>query len=72
VARDVAEGREALNFSEWGRGNGDEAEDALEDVAEVIPEGEMPPANYLLLHPEARLTEEEERQLVEGLRESLQ
>jgi Haem-binding domain len=35
--RDVDEGRDALNFSEWDR-----PQDA-EDVSEVIREGEMPP-----------------------------
>jgi hypothetical protein len=73
VARDVSEGREELNFSEWGRPGEDneEDEDSTEDVVEVILEGEMPPASYLLLHPEARLTGEEQRALMEGLRQSL-
>jgi hypothetical protein len=71
VARDVSEGREALNYSEWGRGDDDDEEDALEAVAEVILEGEMPPGNYLLLHPEARLTRQEQHLLMEGLKQSL-
>jgi hypothetical protein len=81
VARDVAEGRETLNFSAWGTaGSGDEGDEgdegeergeALEELAEVIREGEMPPASYLLLHPEARLTPDEQQQLLEGLQQSL-
>ena len=51
VARDVGEGRAALNFSEWGRAQGE----GTEEIAEVILEGEMPPAIYLLLHPSAAL-----------------
>lgn len=31
----------------------------------------MPPANYLPLHPEARLSAAEQAQLIEGLRKSL-
>jgi hypothetical protein len=61
----VDEGRQVLNFSEWsnGRREGEEGE----EMAEVIYEGEMPPANYLLLHPEARLTDAEKQLLAGGL-----
>jgi mono/diheme cytochrome c family protein len=48
----VNEGREHLNVSEWGTTmQGEHAE----HVAEVVQKGEMPPASYLLLHPDARL-----------------
>ncbi|HXV97521.1 MAG TPA: heme-binding domain-containing protein [Anaerolineae bacterium] len=30
-------------------------------------EGEMPPAQFLLTHPEARLTDAEKQQLIRGL-----
>lgn len=46
----VDEGREALNFSEWGTGDQE-----ADDIVEVVREGEMPPWDYLLMHPEARL-----------------
>jgi hypothetical protein len=76
VARDVAEGRETLNFSAWGAAHQDredeEAGEALEELVEVVREGEMPPASYLLLHPEARLTPDEQQQLLDGLQQSLQ
>lgn len=63
VYRDVEEGREHLNVSEWGRphNEGDEA-------AEMLLEDEMPPWFYLPAHPEARLSEAEKGWLVEGLR----
>jgi hypothetical protein len=32
----------------------------------------MPPATYLLLHPEARLSEQEKQLLLEGLIESME
>jgi hypothetical protein len=47
----VDEGRAALNFSEWGSG-----EQESDDIVEVVAEGEMPPWDYLILHPEARLS----------------
>lgn len=65
VQYDVEEGRKQLNFSEWGHGRG-EGEEA-EEMAEVILEGEMPPANYLITHPEARLSEAEKVMLAQGL-----
>jgi hypothetical protein len=60
VRRDVEEGRDALNLSELDQGGGHE----LDDAAEAIAEGEMPPRQYLLLHPDARLSDAEEQQLM--------
>ena len=62
VANDVTEGRDRLNFSEWDRPNEDFGE-----ISKVVTGGEMPLAQYLLLHPEARLTEVEKQQLLDGL-----
>lgn len=66
VQRDVDEGRQTLNFSTWGRG-----EQEAEEIGEVIREGEMPPMQYVLLHPGARLTNAEKDQLINGLARSL-
>lgn len=64
VARDTVEGREALNFSEWGvareQADGD-------DAAEEVREGGMPLPIYPPLHPEARLSDEERDVLARGL-----
>jgi mono/diheme cytochrome c family protein len=57
LAHDVSEAREHLNFSTWGRYDAKEREEKLEEIAEVLEEGEMPPWFYLPLHPEARLSE---------------
>jgi mono/diheme cytochrome c family protein len=65
VMHDVEEGRRSLNFSEWGSGN--ERGEEGEELAETVLEGEMPPATYLPLHSEARLTAQEKRQLSAGL-----
>jgi hypothetical protein len=66
VQYDADEAREHLNFSEWDRPQKD-ADEAAEEVAE----GEMPLWYYLPLHPEARLTDAERRQLVAGLKASV-
>lgn len=60
VARDVNEGRAQLNFSTGSRLN-------VREMVEVIREGEMPPAIYLPLHPDARLNDAEKAQLIAGL-----
>jgi hypothetical protein len=62
VQRDVDNGRETLNFSEWDRPQGE-----VEEVAEVIEEGEMPPWYYLMLHSGARLSDAEKQRLIDGL-----
>jgi len=62
----VDEGRETLNFSEWGRGNEEAAE-----AGDQVRDGEMPPRSYLLLHPEARLSAAEKAALARGLDASL-
>ena len=54
-----------MNFSEWQSGRR-EGEKPVE-IREQVFKGEMPPFQYRLVHPGARLTEEEKRQLIEGL-----
>ncbi|NLE46347.1 MAG: heme-binding domain-containing protein [Chloroflexi bacterium] len=62
LAEHVADGRDRLNFSEWDGRNED-----FDDIAEVVTSGKMPLPTYLLLHPEARLSEAEKQGLLEGL-----
>jgi hypothetical protein len=66
VQRDVDEGRARLNFSEWGRG-----EQEVDDAGETIQEGEMPPAYYVLLHPQSKLSAQEKSALISGLAASI-
>jgi len=61
VYRDVQEGREKLNFSEWGQG-----EQEVDEIVEVVQEGEMPMPIYLPMHPEARLGPAEKQALIQG------
>lgn len=61
IQHEVREGREELNFSEWHPGQeGDES-------AETLRDGSMPPPQYLLLHPGARLDSEQLAALEAGL-----
>lgn len=71
VTHDVHRGREALNFSLWPN-LGEEGEAEVEDdLFEVVLEKEMPPRSYGLLHSDARLSESERQELVQGLRRTL-
>lgn len=62
IQQHVDEGREKLNVSEWGTG-----EQEAGDAGEKVQQGEMPPFDYLLLHPEARLSDADSQALVNGL-----
>jgi len=61
--RDVVEGRQKCNVSEWGSGG----EAKCDESVEQIREGKMPPWFYLPLHPEANLSAQEKDQLIRGL-----
>ena len=63
VVHDVDEGREKLNLS---TGHGE-----VDDAAEKIRDGSMPPRIYTILHPDAVLTAEQKNQLMAGLQASL-
>jgi hypothetical protein len=69
VSFDVMRGRREINFSEW-RG-GERGSRIAREIEEKITEREMPHGNYLMLHPEARLTNEERQQLIDGFKASL-
>jgi len=60
IQRDVDEGREHLNFSTWKPGDGDEA-------SEMVASGKMPPFQYMLAHPEARLSDADKAAFIKGL-----
>lgn len=66
VESDVEEAREHLNFSEWDR-----PQRHADDAAEEVAEGEMPLWYYVLLHPRARLSDGERRELADGLKATL-
>ena len=59
VAHDVEEAREHLNFSAWGTYDAKKRAKMIEDVWEEVEDGEMPLGKYLLLHSDARLTDQD-------------
>ena len=65
VAGDVKEGRRHLNFSDWPVDDPDRASSRLENMGEQLKDNEMPPAEYTLIHANARLTAAEREQLIQ-------
>jgi mono/diheme cytochrome c family protein len=64
--RDVEGGRETVNFSEWDRPQAE-----VDELLEVIRDGDMPPTSYTLIHPGARLTDAERATLLDAVRRML-
>jgi len=68
IADHVEHGRGDLNFSEWPALDFYAQELAFKDIEEQITKGEMPLRNYTILHPEARLTDDERETILRWAR----
>ncbi|UPY78147.1 heme-binding domain-containing protein [Leptospira weilii] len=55
----VEEGKVELNFSEWNSLSKKAKSTKGDSILETLEEGEMPPRDYVLLHPSAKVTQEE-------------
>jgi hypothetical protein len=55
VSRHVIRGRAKLNFSDWSGTSTDQ----LEEIYDSIAKKKMPLPSYMLLHPDARLSQAE-------------
>jgi len=64
IKRDVDEGREELNFSEWKQLKKSKKAKLLDEIAEEVQEGEMPMGIYTLIHRKAQLNEKEKELIV--------
>src|SRR5579862_1121495 len=67
VINHVNDGRRHLNFSEWDKPQ----RATLKDVEDNVTSGDMPIRNYVIMHPEAKLTPDETQVLISGLRATL-
>jgi hypothetical protein len=67
LAYQVAEARSEFNLSKWKAYRPDKRRRLLRDALEEIEEESMPPWEYLLMHGEARLSEEERETLREWI-----
>ena len=66
VASDVNEGRGHVNLSDWPQ-DAERAAKKLERMSEAIEDNDMPPAKYTVIHPDARLTADQRKQLTQWL-----
>ena len=67
TARHVWNGRQRLNLSDWPQDRPWDARARLESMAQALRAGSMPPADYRLLHPAAKLTAEQRTRLAAWL-----
>jgi hypothetical protein len=67
IAHDVIDGRKHFNFSDWQN----EPEE-LDEMEETIQSGEMPPMQYWLFHPNARMDNQEKQALIDAIESSIQ
>jgi len=65
VKKHIDEGRDELNFSEWGSYSLRRKDHKLDEIVEMIDEEEMPLPSYLIAHGDARLSAEQKTLLVE-------
>ncbi|MEY2817777.1 MAG: hypothetical protein RL275_1240 [Chloroflexota bacterium] len=63
---DVNEARQQFNFSDWNNKPGE-----VDEMIEEIQGGGMPPAQYTLFHPSAKLTAQEKQDLIQALQSSI-
>jgi hypothetical protein len=63
VVSDVNEGRRHLNFSDWPK-DSERAAKKLERMSEELDYKEMPPAKYTIIHADARLTDDQRKELI--------
>jgi hypothetical protein len=73
IKHHINEGREHLNFSEWGSYTAKKADHKLEECVEMVEEGEMPMSSYTLIHAESKLSEDQKLSLINwfnGLRKT--
>lgn len=65
IKRDVEEGREHLNFSEWAGLKKSKKAKALDEISEEVDEDEMPMGIYTLIHLDAKLSEKDKKALID-------
>lgn len=70
LARDIEAGKTKFNFSEFGSLSSRRQISRLQEVENRIKDGTMPVPAYQLMHPGARLTEEERLLLIDWIQDT--
>lgn len=64
ISKHVVDGKKELNFSEWGTFDDYDKIGALEDIRQEVERATMPLKPYVVMHPEAKLSEEQKNSLL--------
>jgi dsDNA-binding SOS-regulon protein len=64
VNKHILEGKDELNFSEWGELDAYDKIGALEDIRQEVEQKTMPLKSYVVMHKEAKLSEEQVAELI--------
>src|SRR5512142_1108515 len=59
ISMDVIAGRNKFNFSDWNNNPGE-----LREMVGAIQEGEMPPFQYWIMHPNSRMDSQQKQELI--------
>ncbi len=63
IARDVQQARSHMNLSQWQDYSPEDRLQLLSAIGSAVKNRQMPVQRYVILHPEARLTESERQQI---------
>ncbi len=65
IAQDVKDGRHRMNFSEWGTLKTAKIQSLLDRISDEVSGRDMPLQKYLLLHPDAKLSDADIKMITE-------
>ena len=68
VKQHVTDGRDNINLNFWGEYELEDRAYMIKEMIEEVEEGEMPLPGYDIMHPDARLTNEQKEVLFKWLR----
>ncbi len=68
VKNHIDEGREHLNFSEWGNFDNRRKEHKLEECIELVSKDIMPMSDYVMMHSKSELSPEKKQALLDWLK----
>ncbi len=63
----IKEGRENLNFSEWGNYGNHKKKTKLNQIAKEIKSNEMPLTSYTLIHKNTKLTANQKKEVLDWI-----
>lgn len=71
IARDIKKGKEKLNFNEFGSLSSRKQISRLQEIENIIKAGKMPLPSYKLLHKNARITDDDNKTLIEWIEKTI-